>query len=398
MEELFDISERLIDQVNLNFQRFLMQDINWEDRLIGIKGPRGVGKTTLLLQWLNIQDLGPTRQVYLSLDHIYFTNNSLWEVGSLFAKKGGEILILDEVHKYLGWTKEIKNLYDAFPQLKIIFTGSSIIDLSQQPADLSRRALMYELPGLSYREYLHWNGQLDDRPAFTLDELSGETKEIRKKFPPSFRPLAHFEAYLKQGYYPFAKESLSSYHQRLEQLIRTIVEFDLIEQPGFDVRNARKLLQLLYIIAQSVPFKPNVSKLADRSGIHRNSLLNYLLHLERARLIRLLNKPANSIAALQKPEKIYLHNPNLLYAFPGLNPEKGMLRETFFLDQVSYRHAVADGKQGDFLLDSRRLFEIGGPSKGRAQIKEAEQAWLVKDELEYPTAQALPLWLFGFLY
>lgn len=241
MDALLEQSERLITNTCLDFKRYLYDIIQWNGRLIGIKGARGTGKTTLLLQWIKEQNLSPEKAAYFSLDDLYFTAHSLKETVAEFYKNGGVILALDEVHKYRNWSIEIKNVYDFFPDLKIIFTGSSIIDISKQEGDLSRRALMYELPGLSYREYLSFRGIID-LPVVTLEDLLINNREIKKYIPASFRPLAHFNDYLKYGYYPFGLLESSSVHQRINQLVRTIVEVDMAELKDFDIRNARKLL------------------------------------------------------------------------------------------------------------------------------------------------------------
>ncbi len=397
MNDLLELSERLIGQVPLNFSRSLLNEINWKNRLIGIKGARGTGKTTLLLQWLRKKNLSAAQAVYFSLDELYFSTHSLLETGRDFYNKGGKILVLDEVHKYLNWAREIKNLYDRYPDLQIIFTGSSIIDISRQEGDLSRRSIVYELYGLSYREYLQMNGIIDFK-VLTLQDIVASDTNIRNLFPRTFRPLEHFESYLTYGYYPFSTEDLEGFHSRLRQLIRLIVEFDMAELKGFDIRNAKKMLQLLAIISQQVPFKPNLIKLAEKSQIHRNSIANYLFFLEEARLICLLYPSGISIATLQKPEKIYLSNTNLMYALASSQPDKGSLRETFLFNQLRVKHRVSHPKTGDFEVDNRYVIEVGGLSKSRKQIQDLSDALVVRDDMEFPAGNALPLWLFGFLY
>lgn len=397
MEELLNLSDKLVREVSMTFKRYLFEHINWNNRLIGIKGARGTGKTTLLLQWLNQSGIHSSRGVYLSLDDIYFSNHSLLDSGNDFYQKGGKILVLDEVHKYPDWAREIKNLYDRYSDLQIIFTGSSIIDISRQEADLSRRVLMYELPGLSYREYLKMNGIIDVE-AITMDLVIENSMDIRAMFPAGFRPMEYFEDYLRHGYYPFFSEDQSGYHIRLKQLVRQIVESDMAEIKGFDIRNARKMLQLIYIIAQQVPFKPNIVKLSQKSQIHRNSITNYLYFLEEARLIKLLHPSGTSIATLQKPEKIFLNDSNLLYAIAENQPSIGTARETFFFNQVSVFHPVHQPMNADFEVNGKYLFEIGGAGKSSKQIKGLSDAFVVKDNIEYPAGDALPLWIFGFLY
>jgi predicted AAA+ superfamily ATPase len=346
---------------------------------------------------LKEQGLPVNKAAYFSLDDLYFTSNRLKETISRFYKQGGQILVLDEVHKYPNWSTELKNVYDVFKDLKIVFTGSSIIDISRQQGDLSRRAVMYEMPGLSYREYLNlkfgWN-----LPVIKLTDILSNPAAIRGTLSDSFRPLEHLSEYLTYGYYPFVMEGDASVHIKINQLIRTIIEYDMAELKDFDIRNAKKMLQLLYVIAQQVPFKPNLVSISAKTGIHRNSLNNYLHYLEQAKLISLLRPAGSSTAILQKPEKIYLNNTNLLYALSEDQVERGNLRETFFLSQLDAVCRVHAPKKGDFLIDNKFTFEIGGRSKSGAQIKNTKNAWIVKDDLEFPVNKEIPLWMFGFLY
>jgi predicted AAA+ superfamily ATPase len=397
MDILLEQSERLISSIDLSFKRYLFDSIQWDSRLIGIKGARGTGKTTLLLQWIKEQNLPTEKAAYFSLDDLYFLEHSLKDTVTQFYKNGGLVLVLDEVHKYKNWSIEIKNIYDFFPELKIIFTGSSIIDISKQEGDLSRRALMYELPGLSYREYLSMLGIIN-LPVIGLEELLFNSAEIKKRIPHSFRPLEHFNNYLNYGYYPFGIVDSSSIHQLINQLIRTIVEVDMAELKDFDIRNAKKLLQLVYVIAQQVPFKPNISSLAIKTSIHRNSLNNYLYYLEQAKILTLLFPAGNSTAVLQKPEKIFLNNTTLLAALAEQKPKIGTVRETFFLSQLQPLHKVQLPKQGDFYVNDSYTFEVGGKGKGQKQLEAIENAWVVKDDIEYPMLKTIPLWMFGLLY
>jgi len=397
MITLLEQSERLVSSVSLDFKRYLFNFIKWENRLIGIKGARGTGKTTLLLQWVKEQNLPTEKAAYFSLDDLYFTANTLKDTVSQFYKNGGVILVLDEVHKYKNWSQEIKNCYDFYPDLKIIFTGSSIIDIAKQEGDLSRRALLCELVGLSFREYLMML-HIIDLPILSLDDLLFNSTAIKKKIPNDFRPLKHFGNYLNYGYYPFGLADTTSVHQRINQLIRTIVEIDMAELKDFDIRNAKKLLQLIYVIAQQVPFKPNISNLAIKTGIHRNSLNNYLYYLEQAKIISLLFPTGNSIAILQKPEKIVLNNTTLLHALAEEKSLVGTVRETFFVSQLQTFHKVQLSKQADFLIDGKYTFEVGGKSKGQKQIEGIENAWIVKDDIELPMLNTIPLWMIGLLY
>jgi len=332
MEGLLEKSAALVQRVNIEKKRYLYHEINWNNRLIGVKGARGTGKTTLLLQKLKSLQLPPTQGTYWSLDDFYFTKHSLVETAEEFFKKGGEFLFLDEVHKYENWSVHVKNLYDFYPDLKIIFTGSSIIDISKEEGDLSRRMLMYTLAGLSYREYLAFNDLFDFKP-IALDDILSSDRKWAKLFPSDFRPLAYFQDYLKYGYYPFSMEDKQGYTTRLQQLIRLIVEYDMAELKGFDIRNAKKMLQLLNVVASNVPFQPNISNIATKSDIHRNSVKSYLHFLEQAQLIKLLYATGISLTTLQKPEKVYLDNPNLAFAFSMADPNTGNLGKTYFISQ-----------------------------------------------------------------
>lgn len=397
MNTLLEQSEYLLSNTSLDFKRFLYDEIKWNNRLIGIKGARGTGKTTLSLQWLKEQDLPASKAAYFSLDDLYFTNHSLKETVAQFHKQGGKLLVLDEVHKYKNWSTEIKNIYDIYSGIKIVFTGSSIIDISKQEGDLSRRAIIYELPGLSYREFLLLKYKIK-LPVFSLEKIIHEDTTLRKLFPNPFRPLEHFNEYLQTGYYPFMMEDNETVHQKINQLIRTIVEYDMAELKDFDIRNAKKVLQLIYVIAQQVPFKPNLVTLSGKTDIHRNSLNNYLHYLEQAKLISTLQPSGKSTAILQKPEKIYLNNTNLLFALAEQQVDTGNLRETFFLSQLNVLNKISMPKKGDFFVNNKYTFEVGGKDKSSKQITGIKNAWVVKDNLEYPIGNELPLWIFGLLY
>jgi len=397
MHILLEQSERLIANTSLNFKRYLFGLIKWDNRLIGIKGARGTGKTTLLLQWIKEQHLPTEKAAYFSLDDLYFTTHSLKDTVTTFYKNGGIVLGLDEVHKYKNWSQEIKNIYDFFPDLKIIFTGSSIIDIAKQEGDLSRRALIYELTGLSFREYLTLL-KIVDLPIIKLEDLLFNSNELRKNIPLNFRPLEHFSNYLQFGFYPFGLIDTSTAYQRINQLIRTIVEVDMAELKDFDIRNAKKLLQLIYVIAQQVPFKPNLTNLAAKTGVHRNSLTNYLHYIEQAKIITMLYPAGNSNAILQKPEKIYLNNTTLLSALAEEQANIGSVRETFFLSQIQTLYKVQFPQQGDFIVGGKYTFEIGGKGKKSKQIEAVSNAWVVKDDIDFPVMNVLPLWMFGMLY
>jgi predicted AAA+ superfamily ATPase len=397
MNEILTQSAALLRKKLPDFKRFLFDEIHWSSRLIGIKGARGTGKTTLLLQWLKSLKKTNNQVAYFSLDDVYFTKYSLKETLVEFHSKGGQIVVLDEVHKYSNWSQEIKNIHDFYSDLQIVFTGSSIIDLKKQEGDLSRRALMYELPGLSYREFLTLKG-INGLKKCSIEEIVKNQQIIYDSLPLDFKPLEHFAEYNYIGYYPFLlKEPLTS-HRRMNQLIRTVVEYDMAELKDFDVRNAKKMLQLLYIIAQQVPFKPNISDLAQKTGIHRTTLYNYLEFLQEAKLISLVYTAERSTTILQKADKIYLNNPTLAYALAENKANIGNIRETFFFSQLSQVSSVELPKIGDFLVNEKYLFEVGGKNKNKKQIQGLENAFIVKDDIAFSSGNIIPLWLFGFLY
>lgn len=397
MEDLWEQSARLVAHTDMRFQRYLHDRIRWDDRLIGIKGARGVGKTTLLLQRLKAMGLPPSKAAYLALDDISFTERSLRETADTFYKRGGRFLAIDEVHKYPRWAVELKNLHDFYPELQIVFTGSSILDINRASGDISRRALLYELDGLSYREYLsmkdivHW-------PVVSLTHILHEPDTYLPLLSQGIRPLEHFQSYLEHGYYPFGVQDPESFRMRMRQVVRSIVETDMAEIPSFDIRNARKMLQLIEVIAGSVPFKPNLVELAEKTGIHRNSLNGYLLHLEQAKIISLLSPAGRRTAILQKPEKILMQNPSLHHALSRTTSLQGSIRESFVHAMLSHGHRIGAPIKGDFLVDDEILLEVGGPAKKGRQVRDLDKAWIVKDGIEAGSGNSLPIWVLGMLY
>lgn len=397
MNSIQEKFQRKIQDTSLSFIRSQMTDIAWEARLIGIKGARGVGKTTLLLQYIKKNLPINEETLYVSLDNIWFTENNLSDLTDSFIKKGGKYLFLDEVHKYPNWAQELKNIYDDYPQLKIVFTGSSLLEILNARADLSRRAIIYTMQGLSYREYLNLILKVE-MPILSLEDIVSNHTKLAQDLNNTIKPLQHFDSYLKSGYYPFFLEAPSLYFQRLEEVINLILEIELPLLRKVDIAYINKLKQLLQIIAQSVPFMPNISKLSERIGINRNTLISYLYFLNEAHIIKNLYRDAKGISQLQKPDKIYLDNTNLQYAFSTNNANIGNIRETFFVNQLSYKHLVEYTKQGDFRVDGMYTFEIGGPQKTKKQIKDLENAFIASDDIEYGYQNKIPLWLFGFLY
>lgn len=397
MEKLIEKSDLLIAGAKFAHQRKVQGEINPEWKMNGIYGARGVGKTTLLLQ--NLKDLKKKGKevLYARLDDFYFINNRVYDLADGFRKNGGGYLYLDEVHKYPGWSRELKNIYDSLPSLKVVFSGSSIIELSKNEGDLSRRAMMYPMPGLSFREYLLLSGTAD-MPVYPLEEILARHNDIASEISIEIPVLKYFKQYLKSGYYPFFLEKNRDYFLTLEQIIRTVLEVDLKHIEEFDSSKSKQILILLKIVASSSPFIPNISKISEKTGLHRQTVLLYLHYLGKAGLIKQLNYPNKYISRLQKPDKLLLENPNLFYALnPGM-VNIGSLRETFALNQLSVKHEITLHKQADFLIDNKYIAEIGGKNKGIAQIKDLDNAFIFVDDVEVGHKNKIPLWLLGFLY
>jgi len=396
MNSIFETSARSVAMVSEMHIRPQIEWLKQKERLIGIKGSRGVGKTTLLLQYAKTV-LKDEPYVYISLDNLYFSENSLLEFADSFSKNGGRHLLIDEVHHYPRWSQELKNIYDSIPDLKVVYTGSSLLHLTAGRADLSRRGVTYNLPGLSLREFININ---DNRnfPAVTLQAILGSHQTIAMDIWKEIKPIKWLNLYLEHGYYPFFLEGTDNYFRKLNEVILAVLETDLPFTAGISVSNIHKIKQLLYIISASVPFTPNIDKLSERIGISRNTLKDYLRYMCEANLISLLYSDRKDIGLLTKPDKIYIQNPNLMFALAVTSPDQGNLRETFFLSHLEPYHSVHYPKQGDFLVNSRYTFEVGGRSKTRKQIAGIPDSFLVVDGIETGYSNEIPLWLFGFLY
>jgi hypothetical protein len=397
MDLLIEIHRQRLKWTDTTFVRSLVNRIDWNSRLIGIKGSRGVGKTTLMLQYIKQNYGNSTDVLYVSLDNIWFTNHKMSDLVDDFVKRGGKYLFLDEVHKYPSWAQEIKNVYDNYPQLSIVFTGSSLLEILNARADLSRRADIYHLPGLSFREYMEMFHGIR-LPTYSFPDILERHSDISDEVLSLFRPLQYFDDYLREGYYPFYVENPKRFPIRLEETVNMILEIELPLLRHVDYAYVHRIKQLLQIISQSTPFIPNVSKLAERIGISRATLTTYLKYLEETELLISLYKDSRGISALQKPEKIYLGNTNLMYVLNTENVNKGNLRETFFANQVQYGHVLQYSDASDFLVDGKFTFEIGGKQKSRKQIEGLEYAFVVSDDIEYGSSKRIPLWMFGLLY
>lgn len=399
MEGLRDRFIRMAKQVNLGFVRYLYDEVRWDQsRLIAITGPRGVGKTTMLFQHIlrRYPDLG--REVlYVTLDDIYFATNSLVDLAESFYNNGGQLLVLDEVHKYNTWAREIKNIYDFYPELKIVFTGSSLLKILQGEADLSRRVTIYKLYGLSLREFIQYDRGISF-DAIGLDELLKNHVSFSRDITAQLKPIAAFSDYLHHGYFPYYKTEGELYHGKLLQTIDTILEIDLPAAQQIEYSSISKIRKLFALLAKSVPVIPNISMLSREIGVSRVSLLNYLCYLERAQLLMLLSKDASGFKPLAKPEKVYLGNTNYAFALQPKDYNMGNLRETFFFNQLQVKHKVARSDKTDFIIDGSLSFEVGGKNKDRRQIADVANSYLAIDDIEYGNGNRVPLWMFGFLY
>ena len=390
METLFAKQDRLLLLTSTEIIRTLMHRINWDAQLVAIRGPRGVGKTTLMLQYMKLHYEVYSREVlYCTLDSVYFSNHTLLELADVFVKNGGKHLFLDEVHKYPTWSKEIKEVYDMYPDLKVVFSASSLLNILNADADLSRRCIPYEMQGLSFREFLLFYKQMSF-PVCTLEEVLTSPEKICSEVNKVCRPLPLFKEYLQYGYYPFYLKNQIDYYTSIEQVVNFIVETELPQLCGIDVGNVRKIKALLGILATSVPFEVDISKLSTTIGIHRNTVIEYLNSLEKAKLLHLLYADLLSVKKMQKPDKIFLDNPNLLYALASHPVKIGTARETFVVNQLSCDNEVEYGKKtGDFRVNGRYILEVGGEGKTYDQIA---------DVIETPYRCKLPIWIVGFLY
>ena len=389
MDKLYESFNKLLKITNTDFIRYKYAEINWDSHMLGLVGPRGIGKTTMFLQHIK-QNLHPKDTLYVSADNIYFTESSLIDLTDKFSKQGGKHLFIDEIHKYPNWSRELKQIYDTYPDVQIRFTGSSILDIYKGTADLSRRAPIYDMQGLSFREYLNMFHHMNI-PVYTIDEILEHKVEI----PQITHPLPLFIEYLQQGYYPFGKDK--TFEIELDQVINQTMEIDIPQYANMNVSTGRKLKQLLMIISQSVPFKPVLQKLADMIGVSRNYLADYLLYIEKAGMIAQLRDDTGGIRGLGKVEKIYIDNTNLIYALGRESPNIGNIRETFFYNQMRVKQEITSSKISDFQI-GERTFEIGGKNKGQKQIEGLPKGYIVKDDIESGYANIIPLWHFGMNY
>lgn len=399
MDALFDKQDAMLRATSMKIVRSFIERVNWKAPMLCIRGPRGVGKSTLLRQYIKQHyETGSEEVLYCSLDWVYFSQHSIIEVASNFYKRGGKLLVVDEVHKYEGWSREVKEVAETYPDLQMILSGSSLLKLLDGDADLSRRCRGYDMPGLSFREYLQFYKGIT-LPVCTLEELLTSAKAIASTVNSGCRPLQHFHDYLRYGYYPYYLTNPIDYYALIEQTVNYVVDVELPQQRKVSPANCRKIKALLNVLAQQVPYDVDISKLATASGLQRNTVLEYLNHLNDAKLLSLLFSDNISVKKMQKPDKIYLENPNLLYALATTSVKAGTARECFAVNQLGHGHTVEYGKeQGDFRVDGRWTFEVGGEGKRFSQIADIPDSFVLADDIEMPRGNKLPLWMIGFLY
>jgi predicted AAA+ superfamily ATPase len=403
MDTLFKKSDRLLANTGMEIVREKMNEIHWNARLISILGAKGVGKSTLIKQYLkqNYQPLD-RRILYCSADTVDFSTRTLVELADEFTIRGGELLVIDEIHKYKpgtsDWSREVKEIYDLFPDLRLIVSGSSLLQLREGDADLSRRAVKYTMSGLSFREALRFYHGLEFEK-WALEDILVHPYDLWQTVTSKCKPVALFKEYLEKGYYPFLLEGEGEYYTKIEQVVNYIIETELPRICKVDVANVRKMQALIALICSEVPFELNANKIAAALEIGRDTVVEYLKYLGDAKVLNLLYSDKKKIGKLSKPDKVYLENPNILYALAPTKTDIGTLRETFAISSLSESHSVEYGKaQGDFRVDGKYTFEIGGRSKDFSQIAGVKDSYIFADDWDMPDGAKLPLWMLGFLY
>lgn len=404
LQALFEEQTKLLNKIDLSKKRYLYSKINWNLKSIGILGQRGLGKTTMMLQYIKENFQNSHSALYVSLDHPVMQSISLFEFAKEFEQYGGQMLFVDEVHKYDNWSNNVKNIYDML-ELRVVFSGSSILQISKQNSDLSRRSIVYTLENLSFREYLE---MLDicKFETFSLENMLNNHIAIASEVTKQIKPLMHFKEYLKYGAYPFILEDKESYHQKIIQMINLILETDLPYINRIDISQIKKLKKLLYLLATNVPFIPNITDIAKSTNISRPKVYDYLEYLENAKVINSLKNKEKGYNILSKPEKLFMQNTNISYAITS-GIDTGSAREGFFVNQIknalNVQTKLTDDKifgtkSGDFLVDGKYIFEIGGKNKDFSQIKNINNSYLALDDIEIGYGSKIPLWMFGFLY
>lgn len=396
MNRLIENYNRLLGESRPASFRYLYESINWKNRLIVLKGARGVGKTTMLLQHIASAFEDPSKALYVSADHIWFANHSLIDLAEYHYTHGGTHLFMDEIHKYPNWQQEIKNIYDSFPQLNLIVTGSSMLRIEHALGDLSRRCKEYTLRGMSFREYLKLEN-IADWPVLSLEEILQHHTQIAAKMIGQTKVLGHFENYLRHGYYPFYIEEGDGFDERLLRVINTVLNEDIPAVANVEYETIYKLRQLLAIFSEQSPYTLNVSALARTLETSTSQVMKLLDLLNQATIIRRLFSKERSMKMLQKPEKVLFDNTNIMYALSS-EVDQGTMRETYFAEMMSFGHSVSMPQKGDLLVDKHILFEVGGRTKGYKQIANIPDSYVVADGIDIGFENKIPLWLFGMMY
>lgn len=399
METLFRKHDRLLELTPTAIVRQWAKSINWDARMMSIRGQKGVGKSTMMLQYIKLHYNPLDRQVlYVSCDDNYFNSHTLLELAERFYLAGGKHLFLDEIHKYEDWSREVKEIYDFYPTMRVVLSGSSLLSLTEGNADLSRRCVNHDLQGLSFREFLHFYKGIE-LPTYSLEELLHDPTRLIEEMNKAGRPVALFHEYLKYGYYPYYLNNETDYYTTIQQVVNHIIDDEMPRICKVDIGNTRKLKSLLTTLAAGVPFQVDISKLSVISGIKRDTVVSYLGYLGKAKLIQLLYSDVKSVKRMQKPDKIFMENTNLLYAWATEPVQIGTARETFVVNQLAANHTVEYRKSnGDFLVDGKYVFEVGGENKDFTQIADIPNSYILSDDLETAIGKKLPIWAVGFGY
>ncbi len=397
METLYNYSSKLISFERSVIRRYLHDMIDWNERLIGIVGARGTGKTTLLLLHAKESFQDKSKVVYLSLDNLWFTNHTLTEFMEDFSKYGGTHVFIDEIHRYPNWAIELKNIYDNYPELHIVFTGSSMLEIYNSNADLSRRAVTYELNGLSFREYLMFEG-VEDFPVLTLEDILANHVNIASEIVSRHKILMYFRNYICSGYYPIYKEGTRNYPSKLQNVVNTVIDKDIPAVEKIDFAGMYALKKMLMTVSTLVPYTPNIERLSADMQLNRATTLKYLHYLTKAGLINSLTASNKGMSLLAKPEKILLNNTNLIFALSSAKPEEGNVRETYIVNQLKVKHKVNTSDKGDFLIDGKYVVEVGGKNKKFNQIKDVPESYVLAGDIEIGWGNKIPMWLLGMMY
>ena len=398
LEKLYKNEKIVLSNLKFDFKRYLYEEIDFSSQMVAVVGARGVGKTTLLLQ--KLQELRQSTPVhhslYFSFDLPFVATLDLFEFAGEFVKQGGRYLFIDEIHKYKNFATHLKSIYDVYPSLKVLFTGSCATSILNAQADLSRRVVIHKLYGLSYREFLELKSK-QNLPSYKLEEILENKNQIVDNLMEKFRPLEYWSEYLEHGYYPFYFSEQEHFLELLYNTINLTIEVDLLNLGLIKVESIDKLKKLLLVICQSEPFKINISKIATLSGLSRNSIYSYLNHLDRGELLNIVMNSKKGLAVLAKPDKVYLNNTNQLFAICS-SQKIGTVRETFFANQVGNMYSITSSDSGDFIVDDKYIFEVGGKNKSFEQVKDIPNSYLAIDDDFTINEKKIPLWLFGFLY